>query len=168
MQNLEQLARTKDDGDTVDYELPLFNYAVDTDDPTPLGFADDNWSDGTQSFVFKFINPVIVELGYGLTTTQIHEVGHHVGMSHPHDGYDSESGTDITPTGDFYYAWHGDSVNSIMSYIDLNWDFSQFDQDNMARFQTAAYVEAANRLAGEALAARGPAAPTTSCAGPTC
>lgn len=152
VQNLEQLARTKDDGDRVDYELPLFNYAVGTDDPTPLGFADDNWSDGTQSFVFSFINPGIVEAGYGLTTTQIHEVGHHVGLSHPHDGFDSESGTDISPTGDFYYAWHGDAVNSIMSYIDLNWDFSQFDQDNMARFQTAAYVEGANRLAGEALA----------------
>ena len=40
----------------------------------------------------------------------------------------------------------------MMSYIDLNWDFWQFDQDNMARFQAAAYVEAANRLAGEALA----------------
>jgi len=136
--------------------MGLFNYAVETDDPTPLGFADDNYSDGTQSFVFSFINPVIVEAGYGLTTTQIHEVGHHVGLSHPHDGYDSESGTDISPTGDFYFAWHGTSVNSMMSYIDLNWDFSQFDQDNMARFQAAAYVEAANRLAAEALAARRP------------
>ena len=151
LQNLEELARTQDDQDTVDYEMGLFNYAVDTDDPTPLGFADDNWSDGTQSFVFNFISPFIVDAGYGLTTTQIHEVGHHVGLSHPHDGFDSESGTDISPSGDFYFAWHGDAVNSMMSYIDLNWDFSQFDQDNMARFQTAAYVEAANRLAAEAL-----------------
>ncbi len=156
LQNLEELARTQDDQDTVDYELGLFNYAVESDDPTPLGFADDNWSDGTQSFVFSFINPFLVEAGYGLTTTQIHEVGHHVGLSHPHDGYDSESGTDISPTGDFYFAWHGDAVNSMMSYIDLNWDFSQFDQDNMARFQTAAYVEAANRLAAEALEAPQP------------
>ncbi len=151
LQNLEELARTQDDQDTVDYEMGLFNYAVETDDPTPLGFADDNWSDGTQSFVFSFISPFIVDAGYGLTTTQIHEVGHHVGLSHPHDGFDSESGTDISPSGDFYFAWHGDAVNSMMSYIDLNWDFSQFDQDNMARFQTAAYVEAANRLAAEAL-----------------
>jgi hypothetical protein len=156
LQNLEDLARTKDDGNRVDYELPIFNYAVSTDDPTPLGFADDNWSDGTASFVFNFINPFIVEAGYGLTTTQIHEVGHHVGLSHPHDGFDPESGTDFQPTGDFYFTWLGTSVNSMMSYIDLNWDFSQFDQDNMARFQAAAYVEAANRLAGEALAAPHP------------
>jgi hypothetical protein len=152
VQNLEDLARTKDDGNRVDYELPLFNYAVSTDDPTPLGFADDNWSDGTASFVFSFINPFIVEAGYGLTTTQIHEVGHHVGLSHPHDGYDAENAIDFEPTGDFYFTWLGTSVNSMMSYIDLNWDFSQFDQDNMARFQAAAYVEAANRLAAEALA----------------
>ena len=152
VQNLEDLARTKDDGNRVDYELPLFNYAVSTDDPTPLGFADDNWSDGTASFVFSFINPFIVEAGYGLTTTQIHEVGHHIGLSHPHDGYDSENGVDFNPTGDFYFAWLGTSVNSMMSYIDLNWDFSQFDQDNMARFQAAAYIEAANRVAAEALA----------------
>ncbi len=153
VQNLRELARTQDDAGTVDYELPMFNYAVDTNDPTPLGFADDNWVDGTQSFVFSFISPFLVDAGYGLTTTQIHEVGHHVALSHPHDGYDSESGTEISPSGDFYFAWHGDAVNSMMSYIDLNWDFSQFDQDNMARFQAAAYIEAANRLAAEALAA---------------
>jgi hypothetical protein len=40
----------------------------------------------------------------------------------------------------------------MMSYIDLNWDFSQFDRDNSDRFLTAAYVEAANRLAAEVLA----------------
>ena len=156
LQNTKELARTQDDQGAVDYELGLFNYAVETDDPTPLGYADDNWLDGTQSLVFSFISPFIVEAGYGLTTTQIHEVGHHVGLSHPHDGYDSESGTDIEPTGDFYFAWNGDQSNTIMSYIDLNWDFSQFDHDNMARFQAAAYIEAANRLAGEALAARHP------------
>lgn len=153
VQNLEELARTQDDTGRVDYELPIFNYAVGTDDPTPLGFAEDNWVDGTQTFVFNFINPFIVEAGYGLSTTQIHEVGHHVGLSHPHDGYDSQGGFDYGPTGDFYFAWLGTYVNSMMSYIDLNWDFSQFDQDNMARFQAAAYVEAANRLAAEALAA---------------
>ena len=151
LQNKRQLARTKDDGASVDYELPIFNYALD-DEPTPaLGFADDNWVDGTQSFVFNFVSPEIVELGYGLTTTIIHEVGHHAGLAHPHDGWDSESGVYIAPTGDFFFAWAGDESNSIMSYIDVNWDFSQFDRDNMDRFQTAALIEAANRLAGEAL-----------------
>ena len=156
LQNDRELARTKDDGDSVDYELPIFNYALD-DEPVPaLGFADDNYVDGTQSLVFAFVSPEIVDLGYGLTTTIIHEVGHHVGLSHPHDGYDSATGVDFEPSGEFFFAWAGDESNSMMSYIDLNWDFSQFDRDNMDRFQAAALVEAANRLAAEALSAPHP------------
>ena len=158
LQNSFQLRRTKDDGDRVDYELPIFNYSLGDETAPALGFADDNYRDGTQSYVFAFVSPGIVEAGYGLTTTLIHEVGHHLGLSHPHDGYDSESGVDFGPSGDFFFAWAGDESNSIMSYIDLNWDFSQFDRDNMNRFQTAALVEAANRLAEEALSAERPAA----------
>lgn len=157
LQNTFQLQRTRDDLQRVDYELPLFNYSVGAKaEPPLLGFADDNYRDGTQTYVFSFVSPGIVDLGYGLTTTQIHEVGHHVGLSHPHDGYDSARGVDFEPTGDFYFAWAGDESNSIMSYIDLNWDFSQFDHDNMNRFQAAAYIEAANRLAAEALAGETP------------
>ena len=94
--------------------------------------------------------PDIIAAGYGLTTTLIHEVGHHVGLSHPHDGFDAPSRLDYEPTGDFFFAWAGDEVNSMMSYIDVNWDFSQFDRDNMDRFQAAEQVEAANRLAAAA------------------
>lgn len=152
LQNTFQLRRTQDDRGRVDYELPIFAYATGTNDPVPLGFADDNYRDGTQSYVFAFVSPGIVESGYGLTTTLIHEVGHHVGLSHPHDGYDSASGQDYGTTGAYYFSWLGDYSNSMMSYIDLNWDFSQFDADNLRRFQTAAYVEATNRLAAAALA----------------
>jgi hypothetical protein len=102
--------------------------------------------------VFSFISPGIVESGYGLTTTMIHEAGHHLGMSHPHDGYDSETAVDYEPTGEFFYAWVGDENNTMMSYIDVNWDFSQFDRDNSDRFLTAAYFEGANRLAADVLA----------------
>ncbi|HET7328481.1 MAG TPA: hypothetical protein VFJ14_14485 [Nocardioidaceae bacterium] len=154
LQNTFQLKRTQDDRGRVDYELPIFSYAVDAGVGAPaLGFADDNYRDGTQTYVFAFVSPEIVESGYGLTTTMIHEVGHHVALSHPHDGYDSSSGVDFEPTGDFFFAWAGDEANSMMSYIDLNWDFSQFDLDNMDRFQAAALIEATNRLAGQALAA---------------
>ncbi len=153
LQNTFQLARTKDDKGKVDYELPIFNYAVGADVGAPaLGFADDNYRDGTQSYVFAFISPEIVESGYGLTTTLIHEVGHHLGLSHPHDGYDSATGVDYGPEDAFLFANAGDESNSMMSYIDLNWDFSQFDQDNSNRFLTAAYNEAANRLAADVLA----------------
>ena len=157
LQNTFQLKRTQDDQERVDYEMPLFNYSVGKRLSFPfLGFADDNYQDGTQTYVFSFISPDIVEAGYGLTTTQIHEVGHHVGLSHPHDGYDSARNLDFGPSGPFFFAWAGDETNSMMSYIDLNWDFSQFDQDNMDRFQAAAYIEAANRLAAEALAGEHP------------
>jgi hypothetical protein len=146
--NRENLAGALDDVGRVDYEVPMFNYAVDEGVGSPaLGFADDDYTTGTQSYVFSFISPEIVESGYGLTTTQIHEVGHHLGMSHPHDGYDSQTGVDYGPEGGFFYAWAGDENNSMMSYIDVNWDFSQFDRDNSNRFLTAAYWEAANRLA---------------------
>ncbi|MEV0900136.1 hypothetical protein [Actinoplanes sp. NPDC049802] len=146
--NTENLDRALDDQGRVDYEIPMFNYAVGEGVETPgLGFADDNYVDGDQSYVFSFISPDVVSRGYGLTTTQIHEVGHHLGMSHPHDGYDSATGVDYGASGDFWFANAGDENNSMMSYIDVNWDFSQFDRDNSDRFLTAAYWEAANRLA---------------------
>ena len=81
-----------------EYEAVGFNYATEDDlAPGFLGFADDNWLDGTQSFVFNFVSPGVVDAGYGLTTTQIHEYGHHMMMSHPHDGFDYETGIDYEP-----------------------------------------------------------------------
>jgi hypothetical protein len=142
-----------DDQGKVDYELPVFNYAVNEGVGTPaLGYADDDWATGNQSYVFGFISPEVVKAGYGLTTTLIHEIGHHLGMSHPHDGYDSESGADYGGADATFYANAGDESNSMMSYIDLNWDFSQFDRDNRDRFLTAAYNEAANKLAAAVIA----------------
>jgi len=105
-----------------------------------LGFSDDNWVDGTQSYVFEFDTDDYRSLGYGFTTTTIHEFGHHIGLSHPHDGYDSEFGWDYRPGGFFYFAWSGDESDTIMHYMDLSTEFGQFDQDNMYRFETAGYV----------------------------
>ena len=137
------------------YEAPAFNYATSDELASPfLGYADDNYVDGTQSFIHNWVSPDVVEAGYGLTTTQIHEYGHHFGMSHPHDGFDWESGVDYEPTGPLFFAWATDEHNSIMSYIDLNWDFSQFDRDNAARFQAAGFIANANVIAGEILASR--------------
>jgi hypothetical protein len=79
----------------------------------------------------------------------IHEYGHHSSVSHPHDGYDSESDVDFGPGGDTFFAWLGDESNSMMSYIDLNWDFSQFDHDNSSRHHAAGYVQIANRIAAQ-------------------
>ncbi len=131
-----------------DYEVPVFAFnATDELFTCCLGFADDNWADGTQSFVFAFDSPSVRDVsGYGFSTTTIHEVGHHVGMSHPHDGYDYEADLDFGPDGDLYFAWSGDETNSMMSYIDLNWDFSQFDRDNMNRYMTSVYINQANTI----------------------
>jgi hypothetical protein len=72
-------------------------------------------------------------------------------MSHPHDGYDSQTGVDYSGEGAYYYVWTTDEVNSMMSYIDLNWDFSQFDRDNAARHHAAGYILNANVIAGRVL-----------------
>lgn len=144
-----------------EYEALHFNYATDENRAAGfLGFADDNYIDGTQSFIFNFVSPGVVAAGYGLTTTQIHEYGHHLGMSHPHDGYDSQTGRDYGPEGDFYFAWSGDQSNSMMSYIDLNWDFSQFDRDNANRFLGAGYIRNANVIAANILASPNASAAT--------
>jgi hypothetical protein len=136
-----------------DYVLPVFAFNTTGDNLGDqfglLGFADDNWTDGTQSYVFEFDAPEYRDLGYGFTTTTIHEGGHHFGMSHPHDGYDSELGLDYGPADEFYYAWSGDESNTIMHYMDLSIEFGQFDRDNMYRWEMAGYLNWSNQLLGE-------------------
>jgi hypothetical protein len=151
--NALRLRRVDEGGN--EYEAFAFNYAT-TDELAPgfLGFADDNWLDGTQSFVFNFVSQSVVDAGYGLTTTQIHETGHHLGMSHPHDGFDWETGQDYGPSGPFFFAWAPDESNTMMSYIDLNWDFSQFDRDNALRFHAAGFIKFSNLIAEEILDSR--------------
>ncbi len=129
-----------------------FNGALKNLGGVPLGFADDNWRDGTQSYVFMFTGPEIRSAGYGFTTTAIHELGHHYGLSHPHDGYDSASGVDYGPGGDFYFAWLGDEAHSMMSYIDVAWEFGPFDRDNMYRYEFAGYLNLSNDMLDDVLA----------------
>ncbi|HKV00672.1 MAG TPA: hypothetical protein VJQ26_01030 [Ktedonobacteraceae bacterium] len=114
-----------------------------------LGFADDNWVDGTPSYVFQFDGTEYRDLGYGFTTTTVHEGGHHFGLSHPHDGYDSELGLDYGPADDFYFAWSGDESNTVMHYLALSNEFGQFDQDNMYRWEMAGYLNWSNALLAE-------------------
>jgi len=117
-----------------------------------LGFADDNWIDGTQSYVFEFDTAEYRESGYGFSTTTVHEGGHHFGLSHPHDGYDSETGVDYGPENEFYFVWSGDESNTIMHYMDLSDEFGQFDRDNMYRFEFAGYMNWANDLVDDVVA----------------
>jgi hypothetical protein len=117
-----------------------------------LGYADDNWVDGTQSFVFAFDDPDTLSLGYGFTTTVTHEVGHHLGLSHPHDGYDPATGADYGAAGDSYFTWVGDESDTVMQYIAVSNGFGQFDRDNMARYQFAGYANWTSALISAAKA----------------
>jgi hypothetical protein len=114
-----------------------------------LGFADDNWVDGTQTHVFMFDAPEYRALGYGFTTTGIHEVGHHIGMSHPHDGYDSQQDIDFGPSGPFEFAWSGDESHTIMHYLSIANGFGRFDRDNAYRWETAGYLNWSNAILGD-------------------
>ncbi|MGH3144694.1 MAG: hypothetical protein ACRDTR_02725, partial [Rubrobacter sp.] len=149
--NLDKLRDFEQNEDRRLYEAALLNWAVEDGgrfqtSPPVLGFADDNYRDGTQSFVFNFVSPAIAE-AYGLSTTEIHEYGHHLNLSHPFDGFDYQKQTEFGWDGKYYFTGVGNEINSMMSYVDVNWDFSQFDRDNTDRFQAAGYINTANALA---------------------
>jgi hypothetical protein len=139
-----------------DYVIPVF--AFNTTDARMgdflglLGFADDNWRDGTQSYVFEFGSEGPRSFGFGFSRLTDHEVGHHIGLSHPHDGYDSELGLDYGPGGEFYYVWAGDASHTVMSYLWLTGEFGKFNQDNMYRWEFAGYLNWANDLLDDILA----------------
>ena len=117
-----------------------------------LGFADDDWMSGSQTYVFEFGSAEYRDLGYGFTSTTVHEAGHHFGLSHPHDGYDSELGLDYGPADEFYYVWSGDESDTVMHYLGLSNGFGRFDRDNMYRWETAGYLNWSSTLLAEILA----------------
>jgi hypothetical protein len=139
-----------------DYVIPVF--AFNTTDKKMgdflglLGFADDNWRDGTQTYVFEFGSEGPRSFGFGFSRLTDHEVGHHIALSHPHDGYDSELGLDYGPGGEFYYVWAGDASHTVMSYLWLTGEFGKFNQDNMYRWEFAGYLNWANDLLDDILA----------------
>jgi hypothetical protein len=131
-----------------DYEVPTFIYTAPDNLSARLllAYAEDNLRDGTQTFINIWNSPTIRALGYGDTGTLIHETGHHLGLSHPHDGYDYERDLDFDPTGSFAFAWSGDESNTVMNYLAVNHDFSQFDRDNMNRWMVSVYLNQANAV----------------------
>jgi hypothetical protein len=141
-----------------DYELPVYSLALS--DPTPdqgypfIGFAPAMNADmPVPHAAFNLFWPdALTESGRGQTLTVVHEVGHHLGLSHPHDGFDAEWGFGYVANDQFYFAWLGGESNSVMSYFNLqDGDFSQFDLDNMNRWMTYEHLALANHLAGRIL-----------------
>lgn len=135
---------------SADYEVPVFAYNTTVEKMGVnlglLGYADDDWRTGTQTFIFQFDNAYYRDLGYGFSTTTVHETGHHIGLSHPHDGYDYEQDLDFGPGGDTLFVWVGDESDTVMHYMDLSWGFGVFNQDAMYRYETTGYINEANAI----------------------
>jgi len=74
-------------------------------------------------------------LAYGLTQTTIHEAGHSIGLSHPHDGFSwkfYEAGIPEDSPGEYLF-WLWDFSDTPMTYAISNSKFDQLDKDNMYR-----------------------------------
>jgi len=140
-----------------DYIINNFDFnTTDANRGDTLGqtccYADNNWRDGTQSYVFIIISPHEKNFGQGFTGYLIHENGHHLGLSHPHDGWDSATELNFSPSlpdGSLFFAWIGDESSSPMSYMFLTQHFGVFNRDNMARWEVAGLLHEGDQLAGQ-------------------
>ena len=101
---------------------------------------------GTQTMTLDFLTPALNKAGYGFTDTAVHESGHHLSQSHPHDGYDSERYEDFGPSGPTNFVNVGDEVHSVMSYNNLSKTFGQFNLDAQYRYLTTAYLTNSNAI----------------------
>ncbi|MHA0035985.1 hypothetical protein [Deinococcus sp. PESE-13] len=132
-------------------QYQLTNYLFnDTNAKTPnqglLGQAISDGVTGTQTMTLDFLTPALNKAGYGFTDTAVHESGHHLSQSHPHDGYDSERYEDFGPSGPTNFVNVGDEVHSVMSYNNLSKTFGQFNLDAQYRYLTAAYLTNSNAI----------------------
>ncbi|BDP41132.1 hypothetical protein DAETH_11010 [Deinococcus aetherius] len=129
------------------YLLPIYAFnAAEDEESGLLGIAIDDNQTGTQSFVYSFLSPGSINAGFGLTDTTVHEVGHHLSLSHPHDGYDSEEDTSYGPSGPFRFVDTGDESQTVMTYNSLAVTFGQFNLDSQYRYLTSAYLNNTNAI----------------------
>jgi hypothetical protein len=149
-----------------DYEVPIFQFNVPPAlQQIWLGIAFDNYliPPGTavlfpgnvQNFVFSSTTPDLnAFFGHGQILE--HEVGHHLGLSHPFNGYLCI--TDTCGLGDFFpfgqnaatwFAQAGEYVAGIMTYVRVNNDYSRFELDNIQRYLTWEYLDVSNFIVAE-------------------
>jgi hypothetical protein len=109
-----------------------------------LAKIDDNWVDGTQEYIYTFNSPYWASMliaGYGFTETAIHEAGHHLALSHPHDGYGP-----VYNFAGLQLAWAGDHSYTVMNYHNNVLHFGVFNKDSMYRYMTIEYLNYANKI----------------------
>jgi hypothetical protein len=134
-----------------DYSIPVFAFAT-TDEAMGvqwglLGWADDDYATGTATFINAFGSPnITLTYGYGYTTTVVHETGHHIGLSHPHDGYDSEMDLDYEAEGYYNFVWTGDETYSVMSYLSNVQLFGVFNRDSIYRYEGVVYLKTVKQM----------------------
>ena len=114
-----------------------------------LGFADDNWVDGTQSFVFAFDADDYRDLGYGFTAT----IDSRGGAPHRSCRIRTTASTrrpasTTTPAGRTFFAWAGDESDTVMHYLGLSNQFGEHNQDNMYRWEIGGLSELVERARG--------------------
>ena len=136
-----------------EYEVPVFTFFVPTEIEAAFeGQAVDNQIDGTQKYNYV-VNSTFDRETHGTTETTIHEIGHHLGLNHPHNGFDYQGFRTYSSTRPaFHYVWAGDQSDTVMSYLYTSNNFSQFDRDNMNRWMTAAYINQANKILAKIVA----------------
>ncbi|HKP68760.1 MAG TPA: hypothetical protein VJV05_05730 [Pyrinomonadaceae bacterium] len=135
-----------------DYEVPVFTFFVPTEIETSFeGESVGNLIDGTQTHNYV-VSSTFDRTDHGTTETTIHEIGHHLGVNHPHNGFDYESFSLYSSTRPrSHYVWAGDASDTVMSYLFASNNFSQFDRDNMNRWLTAVYINESNKILAKIL-----------------
>jgi hypothetical protein len=131
-----------------DHAIRGQGYTVVNRDTAGFGFSgltDDNWQDGSPSFVYMLDSPGLRRrFGIAYTHLTTHEAGHYVGLSHGHDGYDPATNDHFYAGDGRWFLWLGDESHSDMSYLHHTVEFSAFERDNMNRWQVARLLNRAN------------------------
>jgi hypothetical protein len=149
-----------------DYEVPIFQFNVPPAlQQLWLGIAFSNYlsppftpvllPENVQNFVFTATTPFSNAFnGHGELLE--HEVGHHLGFSHPFNGYLCITETcglgEFYPFGDNASTWFsmaGNYVTGLMSYVRINNDYSRFELDNIQRYLTWEYLDVSNFIVAE-------------------